>query len=83
MLDLHKFIIEDLNRSATYIKSSGLYSGADKEMLFMVVSYKEVRKLKFKIKEADPKAFVVVTDAYDAFGEGWKPLPSETDLVPE
>ena len=53
-------------------------------MLFIVVSYKEVANLKVKIREADPKAFVVVTDAYDAFGEGWKPLPATSnDLQPE
>ena len=35
-------------------------------MLFLVVSYKEVVGIKQKIREVDPKACVVVTDAYDA-----------------
>ena len=53
-------------------------------MLFLVVSYKEVTGVTLKIKEADPRAFVVVTDAYDAFGEGWKQLPSSaSELQPE
>lgn len=52
-------------------------------MLFLVVSNKEVIGIKHKIREADPKAFVVVTDAYDAFGEGWKELPMEGELQPE
>lgn len=52
-------------------------------MLFLVVSYKEVNGLKIKIKEVDPRAFVVVTDAYDTYGEGWKQLPSENELNPE
>ena len=80
---LHDYIIGDLDRTATCIKSSGLYTKADKEMLFLVVSYKEVMKIKQKIREVDPKAFVVVTDAYDAFGEGWKELPKEGELQPE
>lgn len=83
MEDLHRYILEDMDRSATRIKSSGLYSGKEKEMLFMVVSYKEVNGVKHKIKEVDPKAFVVVTDAYDTFGEGWKQLPSANELQPE
>lgn len=83
MEDLHRYILEDMDRSATCIKSSGLYSGKEKEMLFMVVSYKEVNGVKHKIKEVDPKAFVVVTDAYDTFGEGWKQLPSANELQPE
>lgn len=80
---LHKYILEDLDRTATHIKSSGLYTKAEKQMLFMVVSYKEVAGLKAMIKEADPNAFVVVTDAYDAFGEGWKELPSRNEVQPE
>ena len=83
MEDLHRYILEDMDRSATRIKSSGLYSGKEKEMLFMVVSYKEVNGVKHKIKEVDPEAFVVVTDAYDTFGEGWKQLPSANELQPE
>lgn len=83
MTELHKYILVDLDRTATCIKSSGLYTGADKEMLFLVVSYKEVTSVKIKIKEADPQAFVVVTDAYDTFGEGWKQLPSPNEVQPE
>lgn len=81
--DLHNYILKDLDRSATCIKSSGLYTGAEKEMLFLVLSYKEVNGVKNKIKEVDPRAFVVVTDAYDTFGEGWKQLPSVGELQPE
>lgn len=83
LTDLHQYIIHDLDRTATCIKSSGLYTKEDKEMLFLVVSYKEVAGLKTKIKEADPSAFVVVTDAYDTFGEGWKELPSKNEVHPE
>ena len=52
-------------------------------MLFLVVSKKEVQAVKQKIKMVNPKAFVVITDAYDTFGEGWKPLPSSNDIQPE
>ena len=83
MTALHEYILKDLDRTATCIKSSGLYTKADKEMLFLVVSYKEVAGIKHKIKEVDPRAFVVVTDAYDTFGEGWKQLPSAGEVQPE
>lgn len=78
--DLKHFIIHDLDRSATYIKSRGMYTGKDRDMIFLVVSRKEVRQVQHKIREIDPKAFVVVTDAYDTFGEGFKPLP-DTDTI--
>lgn len=83
MVELHNFILQDLDRTATRIKSSGLYTGAEKEMLFLVVNRREVTSVKQKIKEADPRAFVVVTDAYDTFGEGWKQLPSANEIQPE
>ncbi len=77
---LKQFILHDLDRSATYIKSRGMYTGKDRDMIFLVVSRKEVRQVQHKIREIDPKAFVVVTDAYDTFGEGFKPLP-DTDTI--
>lgn len=83
LTSLHQYILKDLDRTATCIKSSGLYTGKDKEMIFLVVSYKEVAGVKVTIKEADPQAFVVVTDAYDTFGDGWKPLPSPNEIEPE
>ena len=83
MDELHQYILKDLDRTATCIKSSGLYTGRDKEMIFLVVSYQEVQGVKLKIKEADPRAFVVVTDAYDTFGERWKELPSPNEVYPE
>ncbi len=83
MTAFHDYIIKELYRTATCIKSSGLYTKSEKEMLFLVVSYKEVNGIKHKIKEVDPRAFVVVTDAYDTFGEGWKQLPNAGELLPE
>lgn len=83
LVRLHSFILHDLDRTATKIKSSGLYTGNEKEMIFLVVSYKEVSTVKHIVKEADPTAFVVVTDAYDTYGEGWKALPDKNDINPE
>lgn len=81
--DIRNFILVELDRSATRIKSTGLYSQNDKEMLFLVVSNKEVPKVKTKIQECDPLAFVAITDAHAAYGEGWKPLPLAGELQPE
>ncbi len=80
---LKKFILDDLNRSATYIKSKGMYTDAAREMIFLVVSRKEVRQVQHKIKEIDPHAFVVVTDAYETFGEGFKQFPDKNEIQAE
>jgi len=81
--ELHDYILNDLDRTATLIKSSGLYTHANKEMLLIVVHNKEVPGIKECIRLADPNAFVIVTDAYDTFGEGWKKLPVKGELTPE
>ena len=78
--ELRRFITVDLDRSATYIKARGMYTGAEKEMIFLVVSRKEVKSVEHRIKDIDPQAFVVVTDAYDTYGEGFKPLPDKDDM---
>ena len=83
MHDLHNFILKELERTATRIKSSGLYSNNEKEMLFIVVNRREANIIKHIIKEVDPRAFVVMTDAYETYGEGWKPLPSANEIQPE
>lgn len=81
--ELQEYILKDLERTATKIHSRGLYTNGEKEMLFLVIHNKEVPGVKEVIREADPRAFVVVTDAYDTFGEGWKQLPEKGELSPE
>lgn len=80
---LHGYILHTLDRGATIIKAKGLYSGLEREMIFIVVTRREVMPLKQMITMADPGAFVVITDAYDIYGQGFKRLPAEGDINPE
>ncbi len=81
--ELKRFIIDHLDRSATYIKSKGMYTEADRDMIFLVISRKEVHIVEQKIREIDPKAFLVVTDAYDTYGEGFKAFPDKDTIHAE
>lgn len=74
---LRAFILDEMGRGATYIKSSGMYTGNEKEMVFLVVSRREVTTVQNKIKEIDREAFVVVVDAYETFGDGFKSFPEK------
>ena len=78
--ELRDFIIEDMDRSGTYIKGKGMYTDQDREMSFVVVSRKEVHLVQNKVREIDPKAFMVVTDAYETFGEGFKQFPDKDTI---
>lgn len=78
---LRQYIIGDMERGGTYIKASGMYSKDEKEMIFLVVSRREVAQVQRKIREIDPTVFLVVTDAYDTYGEGFKPFPEKDAML--
>ena len=81
--EFRDYIMDDLERSATYIKAKGMYTDKEKEMIFLVVNRKEVKQVQRKIHAIDEKAFVVVTDAYDTYGEGFKAFPKEGTIEAE
>jgi uncharacterized membrane-anchored protein YitT (DUF2179 family) len=58
-----------------------MYTKEDKEMIFLVISRREVALVQRQVKRIDPKAFLVVTDAYDTYGEGFKPFPEADALL--
>lgn len=64
-------IIKELDRSATALEATGMYSGDKKQVLFCVVSKKEIVKLRDIVKSIDQNAFVIVSDAREVFGEGF------------
>ena len=64
-------IMTQLDRGLTGLDATGLYSGDKKTVLYCVVSKKEIVELKDIVAKIDPKAFVIVTDAREVFGEGF------------
>ncbi|MBR3677298.1 MAG: YitT family protein [Alistipes sp.] len=78
--EFRRHILEEMDRSGTYIKTSGMYTNEEKEMIFLVVPRRELPKVQRAIKEYDPKAFMVVANAYNTFGEGFKPMPEKHEL---
>ncbi len=64
-------ILYEMNRGCTAIPAQGLYSDEMRKMLFCVVGKKEVLDFKDCVKELDPRAFVIVTDANEVLGEGF------------
>ena len=65
-------VIGQLDRGVTMMPAVGGYSGHAKEIVYCVVGRHEVRKLMQLVREIDPKAFVVVSDAHDVVGEGFR-----------
>ena len=70
--EIKQYILHELGRGGTYIKSSGMYTDKDRDMLFLVVSRKEIAAVKSKLREIDEQSFVVVVDAHETYGDGFK-----------
>jgi uncharacterized membrane-anchored protein YitT (DUF2179 family) len=67
-------ILTDLERGVTAIDAHGAYSGEKRAFLYCVVNRSEVSVLKSLVREADPGAFIVIGQAHEALGEGFRPL---------
>lgn len=64
-------ILQDFDRGVTGISARGMYSNDEKQMLFCVVSKKEIAPLVEMVAEIDKKAFVIISDAREVMGEGF------------
>jgi len=65
-------IINDLSRGATAIKTRGIYRNIDREMIYTVVTLKELGTLIDLVKSIDPKAFVIINNVHEVLGEGFR-----------
>lgn len=65
-------ILHDLDRGVTRLSGLGGYTDDVRPILLCVVEQSEFTKLKQLIKLVDSKAFVIVADATEVLGEGFK-----------
>jgi len=70
--EIGKSIINNMQRGATVLKSQGLYTGKEKNVLLCIVSRAEVVGLKKLIQEIDEHAFVTVNSVHEVMGEGFE-----------
>jgi uncharacterized protein YebE (UPF0316 family) len=69
-------VMRDLKRGVTVMDARGGYTGAERAMLLCVMTRSEVPTLTALVAATDPKAFVVVGEAIEVFGKGFRALPS-------
>ncbi len=67
-------ILEEMERGVTVLPGTGAFTGANRPVLYCVVTRAEVAFLKAIVNEADPKAFMVIGQAHEALGEGFQPM---------
>ena len=63
-----KFIMNNLNHGVTVLQGRGGYTGDNQKIIMCTLPTREYFILKEGLKEIDPEAFFLVTDAYEVFG---------------
>lgn len=67
-------IFKELDRGVTHLMARGAYSGTERPVILCVTSPQEVTRLKNIVSEEDGQAFMFITDAHEALGEGFSAL---------
>jgi len=66
-----------LERGVTILPGTGAYTDQSRPVLYCVLTRAEINILKSIVHEADPAAFMVIGQANEALGEGFKPLKKD------
>ena len=62
-------IMERLHRGVTIINGRGGYTGRDMQILYTVITFREISRLKKIVRNIDPNVFVVVSDTLEVMGQ--------------
>jgi len=76
--EITRHILEMLERGVTLLQGKGAYTGEDRTVLYTVITQSEIPQLKDIVNETDPLAFMVIGQAHEALGEGFRPIKEQT-----
>ena len=65
-------ILKVLDRGVTILHGQGAYSRMEKDVLMCAFKQREIASIKAAVKDIDPAAFVIVCDAHEVLGEGFR-----------
>lgn len=74
--EISKQIIEQVGRGVTMLSAKGAYTGKERQMLMCTVRLNEVSAVYSVVNELDKNAFIVVGEAGEIIGEGFKSIQS-------
>ena len=73
LFPLVSFLILPIDKACPH-KGKGMYTGRPRQMLLCATSRGEINVLKALVHEIDPKAFVIISQAHEVLGEGFRKL---------
>ena len=65
-------IVRDLDRGVTILHGRGAYTGTEKDVLMCAFKRREIAAIRAAVKEIDPDAFLIVCNAHEVLGEGFR-----------
>jgi len=65
-------VMRRMGRGVTRWSAIGAYTGAQRPILFVVISRAETSVLKALVAQTDPQAFMVIGQAQEVYGEGFR-----------
>lgn len=75
--EISEVLMRDLDRGVTLFKGKGMYTKKEKDVLLCVVNRSQFIRLKEIVSLVDKDAFVMVTEIFEVFGEGFKEIKSK------
>lgn len=64
-------LMDELERGCTFLKSEGAYRKEDGKTVICVLDRKQFYKAKKIVYDIDPRAFMIVSEAQEVYGEGF------------
>ncbi|NCE63528.1 YitT family protein [Pseudoflavonifractor sp. 524-17] len=70
--EISNAIFDQLDRGVTILHGEGAWSGQAKQVLLCAFKQRQIVPLKRTVREIDPDAFLIVCDAHDVLGDGFR-----------
>lgn len=66
--EISRKVLDKVGRGVTLIRGQGGYSGQDEQILYTVITLRDLHRIKEIIRQMDPSAFMVVHDTLEVMG---------------
>ncbi|HPC35249.1 MAG TPA: YitT family protein [Candidatus Marinimicrobia bacterium] len=70
--EIINLITKEMDRGGTELSGTGFYTRKTRNVLYTVVTRREVTTLRQEILKIDPKAFVIIANVHEVIGEGFR-----------
>ena len=70
--EISEAIVQRMDRGVTILHGEGAYSGAEKKVLLVAFKQRQIVAIKRLVKELDPAAFIIVCEAHEVLGDGFR-----------